>query len=101
MGADLLHDLVIAPTVGCVGVFLARLLPRPWRYPVQAGVMASAIVLAVGWAPLRGYGHATAIGNPTVQPLDYSTAIAAVVSVVWSLVLCWFAIIAVRHHRAE
>ena len=100
MGADLLHDLVIAPVVALVGVFLARLLRRPWRLPVQAGSAATAIVLAVGWAPLRGYGRATAVGNPTVQPLDYSTAVATVVGVVWVVVLGWLAAIAFRRIRA-
>jgi hypothetical protein len=99
IGADILHDLVIAPVAALVGVFVARLLPRPWRLPVQAGLFASAIVLAVGWAPLRGYGRATAIGNATVQPLDYSTAVATVVGVVWIIIACWLGMIALgRSH---
>ncbi|MGZ8752164.1 MAG: hypothetical protein ACXW1S_04210 [Acidimicrobiia bacterium] len=96
VGADLLHDLVIAPVAALVGVFVARLFPRPWRFPVQAGLFATAIVLAVGWAPLRGYGRATAVGNATVQPLDYSTAVATVVGVVWIIVAGWLAVIATR-----
>ncbi len=99
IGADLLHDLVIAPLVALVGVVVVRLLSRPWRGPVQAGLMATAIVVAVGWAPLHGYGRVTAIGNGTVQPLDYSTAVATVVGVIWALVLVWLAVIAVRRTR--
>ena len=99
IGGDLLHDLVIAPLVVLVGVLVARLLPRPWRWPVQAGLVATAIVLAVGWAPLRGYGRANAPGNATVQPLDYSTAVATVVGVVWAIVAIWLAAMAVRRGR--
>lgn len=99
IGADILHDLVLAPAVALVGVVVARLIPRPWRFPVQAGLFATAIVLAVGWAPLRGYGRATAVGNGTVQPLDYSTAVATVVGVVWMLAIAWLVVIAFTRAR--
>ena len=65
VGADLVHDLLIAPAVCIVGALVARLLPRPWRGPIRAGLVASAIVLAVGWAPLRGYGRTAVPDNPT------------------------------------
>ncbi len=99
IGADLLHDLVIAPVALLVGVVVARIIPRPWRLPVQAGLFATAIVLAVGWAPLRGYGRDVAIGNTTVLPLDYSTAVATVVGVVWLVILVWLGAIAARRDR--
>ena len=101
VGADLLHDLVIAPVAILVGAIVARLVPRPWRLPVQAGLFATAIVLAVGWAPLRGYGRAVAVGNDTVLPLDYSTAVATVVGVVWLVVGVWFGAIALRRWRGD
>jgi len=100
IGADLLHDILIAPAVALVGLFVARLIARPWRAPVQAGLFATAIVLAVGWAPLQGYGRTTAAGNATVLPLDYSTAVATVVGVVWLLALVWLATIALRRARS-
>jgi hypothetical protein len=101
VGVDLAHDLVIAPLAGIIGYVATRLVRRPWRFPVQAGLFATAIVLAVGWAPLHGYGHATAPGNPSVQPLDYTSAVATVLAAVWILVAGWMIVLATRHisHR--
>lgn len=89
VGADLVHDLLIAPVACFVGLALARGLPRPWRGPVRAGLFATAIVLAVGWAPLRGYGRMTAPDNPSVQPLDYASAVGTVLVTTWILVALW------------
>lgn len=101
VGADLVHDLVVAPVVAVVGFAVARLVARPWRLPVQAGVFATAVVVAIGWAPLHGYGHASAPGNTTVQPLDYATAVPTVVAVVWLAVGAWLAVIAIRRASAR
>ncbi|HZJ27095.1 MAG TPA: hypothetical protein VFF40_08825 [Acidimicrobiia bacterium] len=97
VGADLLADLVIAPLVVLVGVVIVAAVGARWRPPLRAGLMASAIVLAVGWAPLRGYGRATAPDNPTVQPLDYATAITSVLAAIWLMVGVWVVIVAWRH----
>lgn len=96
VGADLVHDLLIAPAACLVGVLLTRALPRPWRAPIRGALFATAIVLAVGWAPLRGYGRATVPDNPTVQPLHYGTAVATVLVVVWLIALAWLLGIAWR-----
>lgn len=92
IGADLIHDLVIAPLVVVVGVVVVATVGRRWRPPIRGGLMASAIVFAVGWAPLRGYGRATAPDNPTIQPLNYTTAVASVVAAIWIIVAIWCAI---------
>jgi hypothetical protein len=87
VGLDLAHDLVVAPFVCLVGVAVARVAP-PWlRGPVQAGLIASAAVLAVAWLPLRGSARVT--DNPTIQPLDYVTATATVLAVVWIAAGAW------------
>jgi hypothetical protein len=91
VGADLVHDLLLAPAALLVGALLARALPDRWWPPVRAGVLATALVLAVAWAPLRGYGRATVPDNETVQPLDYSTAVLTVLAVVWAGVALWLA----------
>jgi hypothetical protein len=89
VGADLTHDLVIAPLVCLVGVALARVAPTWLRAPVQAGLVASACVLAVAWLPL--WGTAEPVGNPSIQPLDYTTATLTVLAVVWAAALVWAA----------
>ncbi len=94
VGADLVHDFVVAPVVLVVGAVLVRAVRMPWRVPLQAGFVASAIVLAVAWAPLRGYGRAVVPDNATVQPLDYSTALLTVLAVVWAAVAVWLVLTA-------
>jgi hypothetical protein len=96
VGADLLHDFVLAPLVCLAAAAVARLLPARVRAPVGSGLIATAFVLAVGWAPLRGYSRATVPDNPTVQPLNYATAITTVLVVVWAVVGLWIVVAWVR-----
>src|SRR5207244_716342 len=58
VGINLLHDLLIAPAASLIGYLITRLVHRPFRFPLQAGLFATAVVLLIGWAPLRGYGRA-------------------------------------------
>jgi hypothetical protein len=89
VGADLAHDLVIAPLLLLVGWLCTRWVPPTVRAPVQAGLIASAAVLAVGWLPLmRSADHA---GNATIQPLDYTTAVATALAIVWIGAAAWAA----------
>lgn len=92
VGADLVHDLVLAPVVVLVGAAVSRRLPERWRAPIQVGLVATGIVLLVGWVPWRGDGRALVPDNPSVQPLDYTTAILTVVGVVWLAVGVWLAL---------
>jgi hypothetical protein len=101
VGADLLHDFVLAPLVCLVAAAVARFLPARVRAPVGSGLIATAFVVAVGWAPLRGYGRATVPDNPTVQPLDYTTAVATVLAVVWAVVALWLAVAWRRGRRGR
>jgi hypothetical protein len=91
LGADLLHDLVVAPLVCVTGFAFARLVPRPWSAPVRIGSIATAVVLVVAYPVLRGFGRHTAPGNGSVLPLDYTTAVLTVLGVVWGLMLVWAA----------
>jgi hypothetical protein len=100
VGADLLHDFVLAPLVCLLAVGVARAMPARVRAPIGSGLIVTAFVLAVGWAPLRGYGRATVPDNPTVQPLNYATGIATVLVVVWCAVAVWTVIELLRARRA-
>lgn len=83
VGADLAHDLLVAPAVLAIAWLVHRLVP-PWaRPPVQAGLVVSATVLVLAWLPL----HRTAepVGNPTIQPLDYPTATLWALAIVWAI----------------
>ncbi|HEX6311569.1 MAG TPA: TIGR04282 family arsenosugar biosynthesis glycosyltransferase [Acidimicrobiia bacterium] len=90
VGADLLHDAVLAPVACLVGVLVVARLPGTVRAPVRAGLFTSAIVFAVGYPALRGFGRNPT--NPTELPLDYATAVATALGVVWVLVGLWWAV---------
>ena len=99
IGGVVVHDLVLAPLVCGAGILLGRALGPPWRAPVRTGLFASAVVLAVGWAPLWGTGRDRVPDNPSVQPLAYGTAVATVLGLVWLGVALWLIVVAVRHRN--
>ena len=98
IGADLVHDLLLAPVAILIGWAVLRVTPRRWRAPVRFGLVTTGITALVGWAPLRGYGRAVVPDNPTVQPLDYTTALLTVFALIWGGVAVW---ILVRTWRAR
>jgi len=97
VAADVVHDLVVAPLVCGIGVVLARLVPGRGRAPLQAGFIASGVVLAFAWIPWRGYGRRP--DDPSALPLDYTTATLTVLAMVWALVGLWLLIVAVSRAR--
>jgi hypothetical protein len=88
-GGLLLHDLVLVPTTLAVVWLIGRWAPRPLRTPLRAGVLATALVIAVAWPGLRGYGNRA--DNPTIHPLDYGTAVLTLLVLVWAVVGVWAA----------
>lgn len=81
VGADLVHDLLVAPVVVAVGVLVTRYVRARWLGPVQAALIASGSVVLVGLLPLLD--TAAVANNATIQPLDYAPSIAAVVVAIW------------------
>jgi hypothetical protein len=81
VGLAVLHDLVLVPLVLAVGAALRRRVPaRAWA-PVRAALLATAVLAAVGWPFVRGYGR-----NPTVPsllPRDYAAGLLAAIAVTW------------------
>ena len=96
VGLDLAHDLVLAPIATLVAVGVLAVVPRGWRAPLLAGLGATVVVLLLAWPLLGGYGRTD---NPTELPLDYPTAVATVLGVVWGLVALWFGVLATRALR--
>jgi hypothetical protein len=99
VGADLVHDLLLAPVVVLVSVLLTRAVPLPWRAPIRGALVASAVFVVIAYPALNGFGRDTAPGNPSVQPLDYGTALATTLVVVWVLAGVWLLAIALRRSR--
>lgn len=86
----LLHDLVLVPVVLLVVWLIGRTTPRWLRTPLQAAVLGSGLVLAVGWPALRGYGDR--VDNATVHPLHYGSAVLTVLASVWAATAAWAAL---------
>ncbi len=99
IGADVAHDLIVAPVACLVGFVIARRAGPVARAPVRAALFATAIVVAVAWAPLRGYGRAVVPDNSSVAPLDYSTAVPTAVAAVWAIAAVWFLAAWLRRRR--
>jgi len=62
-------------------------------------LIATAVSFVIGWHPLRE--SAAPRGNATAQPLDYATAMAVVVAIIWVLAGVWAAIAAARRARVQ
>jgi hypothetical protein len=80
VGLDLAHDLLLAPAVVGIGYLVRRSVPAGARAAVQAALIATGVILLVGLLPLMGTAGAR---NPTIQPIRYGPAIAAVIAVIW------------------
>ncbi len=84
-GGPLVHDLLVAPLVGAVGLALSRFLPEHRRTPVKTGAVLTGVLtlLAVPllWRPFGG------ARNPGLHDADTLTGLLLTLAVVWLGVL--------------
>jgi len=99
VGGDIVHDFVVAPIAAVIGIIVIRRAPSITRAPLRAALFGSAVVVAVAWPALRGYGRMRTPDNASVQPLNYATAVATVVGVVWVISALWLGVIWLRERR--
>jgi hypothetical protein len=99
VGGALAHDLVLAPAVLLAGAALARMVRRPWRAPMQAGLVVTGMVALFAYPLVRGYGRAHR--NPSSLPRDYGEGLAVVVAAVWLVVAALELARAVKRRRAR
>lgn len=72
--AAAVHDVIVAPVAIVAGWLVVRYVPRFMKAPVQAALLLSAVLVAVSWPALRGYGRVAS--NPTYLPRSYGTGLA-------------------------
>ncbi len=99
IGGDVIHDVIVAPIAALVGVVILRRIPTVARAQVRAALFTSAIVVAIAWPGIREYGRMRAPDNASVQPLNYATAVATVVAVVWFICGVWLLVDLRRSRR--
>jgi hypothetical protein len=86
-GSLILHDFVLVPIVLALVWILGRSTPAWLRTPLRAGMLASALVLALGLPGLLDLDVRP--DNATVHPLDYGTAVLTALAVVWGVAVVW------------
>ena len=98
-GGLLLHDLVLVPIVLALVWVVGRIASPLVRNPLRTGILGSALIVAIGWPALRGYGYHS--DNPTIHPLDYGTAVLTALGLLWGAVALWLFLAVVRRDRAS
>jgi hypothetical protein len=101
IGGDLIHDFVVAPIAAAIAFLLLRRTPLVARAPLRAALFGTAVVIAIGWPGIRMYGRMRAPDNATVQPLNYATAVATAVAVVWVIAGLWLLAARMIERRAS
>lgn len=100
-GGPLVNDAVFAPVAGVLGLLLARVLPQPWRGPVQVGAVLTAVLGFVAFPLLwRAYGVPP---KPGLHDGNTWLGLTVTLAVVWGGVLIAAAvrIVRVRHRAAR
>jgi hypothetical protein len=91
LAGPILHDAVVAPVVGLVGLALTRLLPtrtaatRIWRWWIAAGLAVTGTLLLIA-LPLTLRPHPAA-ANPGLEDRDYMAGLAVWLAVFWAALL--------------
>jgi len=81
--SNLVHDFVLVPAVLLVGAAVARVVPTEVRAPIQAGLIATGVIVLFAFPFVRGYGVKR--DNPTVLPQNYGRGLLIVLGVVWAV----------------
>lgn len=94
VAGPVVHDLLLAPLFGGVGLLIARWVPTPWRAAVQVGGTFTGVLVLLAvpllWRPFAGGP------NPGLLDRDYGVGLLVAVAVVWSAVL----VVTLVEHRA-
>ncbi|WP_181770502.1 hypothetical protein [Amycolatopsis pittospori] len=84
-GGPLVHDLLVAPLVGAVGLALSTFLPARWKTPVITGAVLTGVLGLIAFPLLwRPFGGAQ---NPGLHDADTLTGLLLTLAVVWLGVL--------------
>ncbi|WHT16948.1 hypothetical protein N8J89_27940 [Crossiella sp. CA-258035] len=85
IGGPVLHDAVVAPVVGLLGLVISQRVGRAWRTPVVTGLVVSAVLTALSvpwlWRSFAPYV------NPGLHDRNVLLGLVIALAVVWLAVL--------------
>lgn len=97
IGPPIVHDAVVAPVVGVVGLLLGRVLPGPWRAPVMAAAAVSGVLALIAVPSLwRTFGGSV---NPGLHDRNYAAGLLLWLGAVWVVALSTAMVRAWRANR--
>ncbi|MFN8051986.1 MAG: hypothetical protein U0Q22_11140 [Acidimicrobiales bacterium] len=100
IGADLAHDLLLAPFVVAIGWCIGRVLPPFARSPVRWAAATSGVLALIAWPFVRGYGRNESV--PSLLDRNYARGLLVYVGAVWLAAAAWAALRArATHHRRD
>jgi hypothetical protein len=85
LGGPLLHDALLAPAVGLLGIAVAIAVPPRWRTPVAAGLVISGVLVLVALPGVLRPSPGPP--NPGLADRNYPLGLLATLTMVWLLVL--------------
>jgi len=94
VGLGILDDFVVIPAALAVAWLARRVIPRRAWPPVRAGLFATAVLVAVAWPIVRGFGDDP--HNPSLFPRNYTGGLLAALALVWLVVAAWLVVGRVR-----
>ncbi|MGQ0840699.1 hypothetical protein [Actinokineospora sp.] len=81
VGGPVIHDAVVAPIVGVIGLLIARHLPPPWQAPVAVGAVSSGVLVLLA-IPLLWQPFGVPV-NPGLHDRNYWLGLGISLAVVW------------------
>lgn len=85
LGGPVLHDVVVAPVVGVVGLAIARALPDGWQAPVAVGLVLTATVTMLA-VPYLWRAHSGPV-NPGLHDRPYLAGYLVALAALWLAVV--------------
>jgi hypothetical protein len=90
VGIAIVDDFLIIPAAIAVGWLGRRFVPSSLWPPVRAALLCSAVLTAVAWPFIMGFGQDAT--NPSLLPRNYATGLAAALVVVWAATGLWITV---------
>lgn len=95
VGADLAHDLLLAPVVAAVSWLVARTVPTTAQHPIRWALATSGVLALIAWPFVRGYGRNASV--PSLLDRNYGRGLIVYLAVVWFAAGIWI----VRNQRRQ